>query len=257
MKKFLVLMVLLSLSMAVFALRSIIRTGPFEMDTVDPEVTLISPLGGEQWLSGSCHEILWQVTDDDLIEDPIYIFYIIGDGDFEDHPVSIENPNTGNYLWEVPEDNSDDVQVIVFAVDSFGNIGYDVSEPLAIIGQKPAAPSGLSLEVVNTDDIRISWEPVEYTVYGTSIVPDGYIVGYCQKPYTDDETVYEILEDVTEGTSCLHEGVAASIDRMFYKVLAYKHAPSCAEPAKQGSLPTGMDAKFLRAVKNKMMGGQK
>lgn len=257
MKKLLVLMVLLSLSMAVFALRSIIRTGPFEMDTVDPEVTLFSPVGGEQWLSGSCQEILWEASDTNLEIDPIYIFYVFGEGDDDLSPVVLNNHNSGNYIWEVPEINYPIASIVVFARDIFGNVGYDFSEPLALVGQKPEVPSGLRLEIVNTDDVLISWDPVEYTIYGTSIVPDGYIVGYCQQPYTDDEIEYEILEDVTEGTSCLHEGVAASLGRMFYKVLAYKQTPSCEEPSKNGSLPASLEASIKRLFKNKLVGGLK
>jgi formylglycine-generating enzyme required for sulfatase activity len=77
--------------------------------------------------------------------------------------------------------------------------------------------------VVNDGDVMISWDPVTQSTIGTPLTPDGYSVYYASHPDLPPEE-YTYLDDTTS-TSYIHPGVASSLERMFYYVVAFKNAP--------------------------------
>ncbi|MHC4620214.1 MAG: outer membrane protein assembly factor BamB family protein [Planctomycetota bacterium] len=56
------------------------------------------PEGGEVWAAGSSHEIKWESQ---VYEGAVLIMYITDGNDM--HPIAIDVPNTGSYMWHVPE----------------------------------------------------------------------------------------------------------------------------------------------------------
>jgi PKD repeat protein len=84
----------------------------------------------------------------------------------------------------------------------------------------PAMVEGVEVDIEG-DDAIISWQPVTETIYGTPIVPDGYIVLYIESPYEHDDHLYYFLNFVT-GTSYNHTYVAQFRTQMFYRVVAVK-----------------------------------
>ena len=79
----------------------------------------------------------------------------------------------------------------------------------------PATPTGVQITIDSLDAI-ITWNPVDTTIYGTPITPDGYILLYCE---TADSVFYYL--HFTSDTTYTHYRVAKFRDQMYYKVLSY------------------------------------
>jgi len=91
--------------------------------------------------------------------------------------------------------------------------------PLYGIGEyvPPAPPTGVTISIDSLNAV-ITWNPVDTTIYGTPITPDGYIILYSEIP---DEEYYWFLAFTTQ-VSYTHFDVAQYRDHMYYKVVAYK-----------------------------------
>ena len=196
-------------------------TENFTLDTHDPVTNIIAPAGGENWFIGDSELILWSAEDSNLSSTPITIRYFSSNNPA--HLTVIEDyENTGTYGWEIPPTPGQNVFILIEARDVFGNRSEAISaESFSLIPVPPASPENFQIDISNGLDALISWEPVTVTINGTPIDPDGYIILYSGIPYEDDR-LYYYLENVTEGTSFLHQGVVSSQDQMFYRVLAYK-----------------------------------
>ena len=94
--------------------------------------------------------------------------------------------------------------------------------PLYGIGEyvPPAPPTGVQISIDSVNAV-ITWNPVDTTIYGTPITPDGYIVLYNETPYEDDQYFYYL--DFTPDTTYTHTYVAQYRDQMYYKVVAVKN----------------------------------
>ncbi|MHC4184802.1 MAG: outer membrane protein assembly factor BamB family protein [Planctomycetota bacterium] len=56
------------------------------------------PEDGEVWTWGSWHEITW---DSHIYDQPVFIAYITEGNDM--HPIDMDVPNTGSYMWHLPQ----------------------------------------------------------------------------------------------------------------------------------------------------------
>jgi hypothetical protein len=102
-------------------------TPVFSMDTVDPQVTVISPNGAELWTLGTQKNILWFAFDSNFIQNPMSIFLSIDNGQ---NYSSIANSisNDGYFIWTIPNLYGPQSLIKISAMDSFGNMGYDMSD---------------------------------------------------------------------------------------------------------------------------------
>jgi len=112
-------------------------------DVQDPEVMTVSqvpfairgqmgviqPRGGERWIVGIHHEILWQTTGS---MDAVNLYYSRDNFKSEKNEIASGVANTGRYTWTVPDVISDHIQIRVVNVK---NAAVSItSAPLAIIG---------------------------------------------------------------------------------------------------------------------------
>lgn len=82
---------LLCLAGGVFALASITDSDLITLDTVAPEVELLSPAGGEAWYIVDTHDILWTASDFSLPANPVSLLYS-GNSGSTYSPIAYYNP---------------------------------------------------------------------------------------------------------------------------------------------------------------------
>ena len=221
MAKYLLTASLLLICAAVFALSSTTNSALFTLDTVDPIITIQSPNGGEEWYIGDTNNILWEITESNLLPNSVKIWYNRGGAD--NVPIALDIADTGSLAWALPDTLGSNYKVRIGALDSFGNSSLKSSAgPFTITYVPPDTPQGITVDISNSVDAVITWQPVTQTIYGSPIVPDGYIVLYNETPYEDAEHLYYYLWDVTSGTTFTHGGVARRRAQMYYRVVAYK-----------------------------------
>jgi hypothetical protein len=209
--------------LAIFALTGEGTSGSAAMDTVEPEVTVNYPNGGEELYIGDSAYILWNATDFGLAANPIKILYSDDNGNNYAVLDSLE-ANDGTYYWELPSTISYTNLIKIFAEDNFGNIGADSSNAVfSITYVPPAPPENVTIDLSNEIDAVISWTEVDTTIFGTPIEVDGYIVLYNETAYEDSMQCYYFLGATNSSiTTYTHYRVAEFRNQMFYKVIAYK-----------------------------------
>ncbi|NLN85425.1 MAG: hypothetical protein GX135_04890, partial [Candidatus Cloacimonetes bacterium] len=188
MKKAVLFAVLMGTLTLCLALSSIGMSPVLTIDTVDPEIEIFNPAGGELWYIGDSHDIQWTATDTNLMEDEIDIWYSLNGGsDYTALAMSIFN--SGTQPWEIPAWQTQSAKIRVDAIDSFGNTASQNSNSFKIGYVPPAIPTGISVNITNEIDALISWDAVTHTIppYNTPITPDGYIILYNESPYEYDE----------------------------------------------------------------------
>ncbi|MBI9032233.1 hypothetical protein JEZ13_09575 [bacterium] len=196
--------------------------GPVTLDTVDPQVDLLSPNGGESWYFGDTQNIQWTATDDFLLDDPILIeVSYSGNQNFSTLEENLEN--TGSYAWEFPEIETDNCYVQITATDLMGNSTSIYSASSFSLGYvPPQAPGEVNVDLSNGVDAQLSWQPVTQTIYNTPIIPDGYIILYNETPYEDDENRYYFL-GFSPTPDYTHQHVASFRDDFYYSVKSFKN----------------------------------
>ena len=126
------------------------------LDTLAPEVTVISPNGGEILLSGNMYNITWTALDPNFITDPITIEYSVDSGTSWNEVATAE-VNDGGYLWAVPILDSSDCLIRVTGADLLGHSGSDESD--AVFTITTSAPDTIAPAVtVNSPNGGESWQ---------------------------------------------------------------------------------------------------
>ncbi len=95
-------------------------------DQTAPSVTVTSPDGGENWATGSLHNITWMATDNIEVT-AIDVDYSTNNGTTWT-PVATNEPNDSTYAWTVPSTPSTRALVRVAARDAANNSGSDASD---------------------------------------------------------------------------------------------------------------------------------
>lgn len=196
-------------------------SAPVINDTVDPSLSITTPNGGEEWYIGDTQDITWSATDTNILANSVNIWYSLNGG--TDYTSIIENTgNDGIHSWELPFEQSYNAKVRLQVSDSFGNHSQASSAgPFSITGVPPLPPEGVTVDTSNGVDALISWQPVTQDINLNPLTPDGYIVLYNVTPYEDDQ-FYSVLGSGAS-TNFTHQEAAASMNKVFYKVVAYKN----------------------------------
>lgn len=100
-------------------------------DTVSPQVTVVLPDGGENWIVGSMQAILW-IASDNVQVDSVNIYYSTNAGGSW-LVVATGESNDSTYIWTVPNTPSDSCLVQIYAFDRSGNWGSDISDDVFTI----------------------------------------------------------------------------------------------------------------------------
>jgi hypothetical protein len=260
MKTAMLLCILFMFGSGLLALSSTTNTAIFSLDTVDPDITIHSPNGGEEWYIGDTNDILWSITESNLAPNSVNLWY--NREGLDDVPLALGIENTGTWAWAMPDTLGSNYRIRIGSTDLFGNIALKSSAgTFTITYVPPDTTDGLTVDISNNVDAVISWQPVTQTIYGSPIVPDGYIVLYNETPYEDDDHFYYYLWDVTDATSFTHSGVARRRDQMYYRVVAYKDIDGrmavILAGAKASSNTKLSFAEIKQAMQNATAGGEK
>ncbi|HPN41047.1 MAG TPA: hypothetical protein PKX36_05940 [Candidatus Cloacimonadota bacterium] len=191
-------------------------------DTVNPELGIVAPNGGENWFIGETYQIQWNASDSNLIPNSVYIWYSLNGGTGY-IPIAEGTANDSTHSWTAPAYQTEAARVRIRVADYFGNFTREASQQsFSISYVPPAEPQNLRVDISNDEDAVITWDAVSHTIlpYNYPIVPDGYIVLYNETPSTDDPYFYFLAE--TDQLEHTHPRVVRFRDSMFYKVIAYK-----------------------------------
>ena len=149
----------------------------FTIDSTDPEVTVNSPNGGEDWKGGSSHEITWTGDDTNPGSGPITIEYYNGSTWVE---IADDETDDGTYTWPVPSLNIINARVRITFTDLAGNTRVDESNADFTLDSAPvvtvAIPNsgeywkgGSSHEITWTAiDINLTDNPITIEYYDGS-----------------------------------------------------------------------------------------
>jgi hypothetical protein len=148
-----------------------------------PSVTVTRPSGGEVFSYGDTEQITWSATNGD---DPISYINILYSANSGTTWKNIETglPNSGSYMWTVPNENSNNCLVQVRAVDVVGRTGEAVSSNVfTILGVPPASPMNLNVDYVSAPDLVVFDDFSDGTIDDWSIfsgswsASNGYLEG--------------------------------------------------------------------------------
>jgi hypothetical protein len=114
-----------------------------DIDTTPPEVTVISPDGGETITANSAFTIEWSATDASGVAG--VDIYISDDNGLSFKPVALALANTGEYEWFPANRPTDEAILLIVALDSAFNSGQDESDAAFSIISPPGgiAPTTL------------------------------------------------------------------------------------------------------------------
>lgn len=99
------------------------------IDTVAPQVELLSPQPYDLWAEGTLREIRWDVSDDAMDDvGAVSLYYALG-GQGDWILLGEELPRVGQLEWRVPSSENGKVFIQVRAKDKSGNLGVSADRP--------------------------------------------------------------------------------------------------------------------------------
>ena len=140
------------------------------IDSSPPEVTLLSPTGGELLASGGVCSINWTATDNmGLLDNPISIYYGTDGDQTYPHLIAANEANDGEYIWNIPSNlNDDQIRLKIIATDCAFSQGVDESnQPFAV------SPVELALQAFPEGEILRGG--IVRTLYWASNRSDGLV----------------------------------------------------------------------------------
>ena len=222
--KAIVVVALLSLGPGLFAEAGIGYSNLAQFDTVDPILTLASPLGGEVWYIGEAYDIQWTASDTNFALNSAFLWYSIDGGDLF-NLIAEYLPMGGSHSWQVPPNPSATAVVRVKASDTFGNSGQAQNATyfeMRYMKLKP--PDNLAITIVDDSDALLTWDPVTETVNEVPLPADSYQIFFSPSP----AGIFYYLDTVS-GTSFTHADIASLFTSYFYYVAAYAEEDSKTE----------------------------
>ncbi|HEC77654.1 MAG TPA: T9SS type A sorting domain-containing protein [candidate division WOR-3 bacterium] len=118
-------------------------------DLIEPQVTVVSPNGGEVWNIGEFDTIRWTASDNSQI-DSISLYYSTNNGT-DWNLIASGEPNDSEYIWQVPATPSNECLVRIVAYDPFPNTGEDVSDGVFTIND--AVPPEVAVYAPNGGEV--------------------------------------------------------------------------------------------------------
>ena len=97
------------------------------LDTVDPDVQVLAPNGGEIYVNEEIIDITWSASDFSFGDTPIMIYFSEDGGVTYTDSTGFEE-NDGIYQWTVPDTPCLEAVVRITAIDEFGNSANDESD---------------------------------------------------------------------------------------------------------------------------------
>ncbi|MFP4001174.1 MAG: S8 family serine peptidase [Thermoplasmata archaeon] len=110
-----------------------------------PSIGVTRPTGGEVWDAETQEDILWNTTEGDDQISHVNLYYSV-DGGENWKTISTELADTGEYTWNVPDEDSADSHVMVEVVDEAGRTNVSTSHNFTIEGKPPDPPEDLDVE---------------------------------------------------------------------------------------------------------------
>ncbi len=164
---------------------------------VKPSVTVISPNGGEQWISGSTHDITWTAISSDPAGTINSVDILLSADGGATYPVTLVSglANTGVYSWTISGPKSMTMKVKIVATDNHGLIGSDESDNIFDPAEEPALmPTPTAVPTPTVD---------------FSLRADKHAVLFTANDIKDFQKItYEIIYDSTNGD----RGIMGSAD---------------------------------------------
>ncbi|HNX38548.1 MAG TPA: hypothetical protein PKI15_09330 [Candidatus Cloacimonadota bacterium] len=189
------------------------------LDTQVPELSLLSPNGGEVWYIEDARDILWTFADNNPTGNGIELWLSTNGGATYD-PLASDLPDSLPYVWTLPETAYPHCRIKVRGVDAYGNASERTSaNTFEISYLPPLAPQNVQVAVTSNWDNLISWQPVTQNIHGEPLAPDGYIVVYSTNPNDPLESFSFV--GATKGFSIMHPGGGLFFRKVFYRVIAY------------------------------------
>jgi len=105
---------------------------PFEIDTKAPEVTWIFPNQATSFQPLQGQVVRWNAMDETLPDNPIDLLFI--DGGVDTYPLVEDIINNGQRFIYLPDIETSLGHFKVIATDSYGNVGYDLSDEYMSVG---------------------------------------------------------------------------------------------------------------------------
>lgn len=123
----------------------VVYNGNDQIPGEPPEISVTRPQGGEVFTAGEVEEITWNTEEGD---DPIehVSLYYSPDGGNQWTVISSQIPDTGSYLWTVPNVHSTDCLVKATVRDVAGRTNENEGGTFTIEGVPPAPPSNVMVE---------------------------------------------------------------------------------------------------------------
>lgn len=179
----------------------VVYNGKPEIPGNPPQVSVLSPNGGEIWDAHSQQQINWIAVDGDDLIDHIRILYSINDGSSW-NLIQTGLTNTGSYEWTVPNHDSTACLVRIRAVDVLGRVGEDSSNDVfTIVGVPPLPPMNLHIDYISAT---------------TQVVFDDFSEGTL-----DDWTIYSGVWDATNNYLQGYGSISTDAQVNGYPVDAY------------------------------------
>lgn len=197
-------------------------SGDFAMDTISPNVQILSPDGGEHFFAGEFCEIIYEAGDPNLAAEPVSI-WLFPDPESSFIPIQENLMNSGSFSWQIPPLNTSSARLRILVTDTFGNTTEAISPgEFSIITLIPANPENLVIDSSNAPDVLLNWDPVvsSSAPYYVPMEPDGYIILASEVPHQDAD-LYTVL-GISSLNTYTHAGALLAAPRMFYMVKAFK-----------------------------------
>lgn len=217
MSKALVIVALLGIMPGLFAEVGFGYSNIAQFDTIDPVLTLTSPVGSEIWYIGENYDIMWTVAENHVQLNSVALWYSTDGGNLFTN-ISEFQPQSGSYAWTIPPDPSTQAVVRVYVSDTFGNIGMGENASffeIRYMQLKP--PEGLQISIVDDTDAYLSWMPVTETVNAVPLPADGYYIFHNDTTNLDDF----LYLDTVSTAYFTHANAAGLFPRSFYYVVAF------------------------------------
>ena len=110
-----------------------------------PNININRPEEGEIWRAYEEENIEWETTKGDGDVEHVSLYYRTSKNvDWEKIADNLED--TGEFSWEIPNDNSDEVQIRAEVIDDKTRTGEDVSDKFTIEGESPEPPNNLAVD---------------------------------------------------------------------------------------------------------------